>query len=93
MNAQGYKNQLDERLKRLIKRHASYSTNVKDLKSSSNVDAMKEGLFLIEDELCFLLSFLTDEELDSFHKYSNIEWTDEVEFENNRPQIKIPLKY
>ncbi|AXY09926.1 hypothetical protein CUC43_25655 [Bacillus thuringiensis LM1212] len=93
MEKHEYKSKLDERLSRLIRRHAQYLNNLKNLKFPSNSDAMKEGLFLIEDELCFLLSFLTDQELESFNIYSNIDWTDEVEFINNRPQIKIPLKY
>ncbi|MCC2538641.1 MULTISPECIES: hypothetical protein [Bacillus cereus group] len=92
MEKQEYKKQLDDRLKKLITRHARYLNNTKELQVSSKVDAMKEGLFLIEDELCFLLSFMTNKELEFFHRFSKVEWTDEVEFENNRPRIKIPLK-
>ncbi|MBM6649012.1 hypothetical protein [Bacillus sp. RIT 809] len=89
-----YKNKINDRIRKLVNRHERYLKNTKEAtskKNVANVAAMQEGLFLIEDELCFLLSFLKDDEMKYFRNVSNVQWTDEIEFQNNRPRLKIPL--
>lgn len=86
-----YRIKLNNRIRKLVNRHERYLKGMKEATSEKKVAAMQEGLFLIEEELCFLLSFLADTELDRFYSYTNVQWTDEIEFENNRPKLIIPL--
>ncbi|MEG7950544.1 hypothetical protein J0795_29590 [Bacillus paranthracis] len=51
------------------------------------------GLLQVESELCFLLSLLTSKELEEFYKKVKINWSDNVEFEGDRPTIKKPKIY
>lgn len=81
-----YKSKLGGRIQSLLKRHTYYLN--RKFESESDLGTFAEGVFLIEDELCFLLSFLTNQEIQYFHRFTNIQWTDEVEFVNDRPQIK-----
>lgn len=94
MQTLDFKTKLNDRIHRLVSRHSLYSNIIsRPLIESPNVSAMKEGLLVTEDELCFLLSFLNNDELDRFHRCSTIQWSDGIEIINNRPQFKDPLTY
>ncbi|EEM33700.1 hypothetical protein bthur0003_37240 [Bacillus thuringiensis serovar thuringiensis str. T01001] len=53
-----YKSKLDGRIQSLLKRHTYYLN--RKFESESDLGTFAEGVFLIEDELCFLLSFFNE---------------------------------
>lgn len=69
---------------------AGYQNHYSKQKSNNSLKQLHTNftLSLVEEELCFLISLLTNEELEHFYETVDINWSEMVLFDGNRPYLK-----